>query len=61
MSAVLTQGGSTLFLEYAAWCSPEQFADLARVIAPVPGLGVCVDTGHVGVWQARREFARRGR
>jgi hypothetical protein len=30
---------------------------MAGSLAPFPRVGVCIDTGHVGVWQARRAFA----
>jgi hypothetical protein len=36
-----------------------QFAALSRYLAGTRRLGVCVDTGHVGIRQARRRFAAR--
>lgn len=60
VSSVLTRAGSArLFVEYAAGLRPEQFAAIGEALRCVERVGVCVDTGHVGIRQARREFARR--
>lgn len=48
-----------LFVEYAAGCEPAEFLRLAGRLVPIERMGVCVDTGHVGIRQARRGFARR--
>jgi len=58
LSAAL--GTSTrLFVEYAVGCEPAEFVRLAGRLVPIERIGVCVDTGHVGIRQARRSFARR--
>jgi hypothetical protein len=60
LSGVLGKSGqASLFIEYAAGCQPEEFLRLAGRLVPIEGVGVCVDTGHVGIRQARRSFARR--
>src|SRR5829696_230215 len=60
LSRVLASSGPTLlFVEYAAGCEPADFLRLARRLLPIDRVGVCVDTGHVGIRQARRSFARR--
>jgi len=60
LSDVLAEAGpARLYVEYAAGLLPAEFAKLAAVLRGVPRLGVCVDTGHVGSRQARRQFAAR--
>ena len=60
LSAVLQASGpARLFIEYAAGCEPAEFLRLAGRLLPIERVGVCVDTGHVGIRQARRSFARR--
>jgi hypothetical protein len=48
-----------LFVEYAVGSEPAEFVRLADRLIPIERIGVCVDTGHVGIRQARRSFARR--
>jgi phosphoglucan,water dikinase len=53
--------GPKLFIEYAVGLDPHEFLGFFQG-APEQGwsrLGACVDTGHVGIWQARHHFAKR--
>jgi hypothetical protein len=60
LSSVLTRAGKArLFVEYAVGLRPEQFAEIGEALRCVERVCVCVDTGHVGIRQARREYARR--
>jgi hypothetical protein len=47
-----------LFLEYAAGLEPGWFAEVAERLRDVERVSFCIDTGHVGIRQARRSFAR---
>jgi hypothetical protein len=47
-----------VFLEYAAGLPPEWFAELAEKVADLTRISFCVDTGHVGIRQARAHLAR---
>jgi hypothetical protein len=59
LSGVLADAGPAwLFVEYAAGSEPAEFAAMAGRLAGVDRVGVCVDTGHVGIRAARRHFAR---
>jgi hypothetical protein len=59
LSEVLERSGpARLFLEYAAGCELPEFGAIDRRLAGIERVGVCVDTGHVGIRQARRHFAR---
>jgi len=46
-----------LFVEYAVGIEPDRFAQFAEAIAPCGRTSVCVDVGHVGIWQTRAAFA----
>ncbi|MBK7622797.1 MAG: hypothetical protein IPJ14_09040 [Kineosporiaceae bacterium] len=60
LSAELARfGDAWLFLEYAAGNRFDEFTTLARRLASSGRVGVCVDTGHVGVRAARWAFAAR--
>ena len=48
-----------LFIEFAVGLKPEMFAGFAASIADCGNTSVCVDVGHVGIWQARAAFAAR--
>ena len=48
-----------LFIEFAVGLKPETFAEFAESIADCGSTSVCVDVGHVGIWQARAAFAAR--
>jgi len=48
-----------LFIEYAAGCELAEFVEMGRRLAGIQHLGMCIDTGHVGIRQARRHFARQ--
>jgi hypothetical protein len=51
-------GPARLFIEYAAGSEVADFIELARRLAGIERVGVCLDTGHIGVRAARRHFAR---
>jgi hypothetical protein len=51
-------GPARLFIEYAAGTEVADFIELGRRLAGVERVGVCLDTGHVGIRAARRHFAR---
>jgi hypothetical protein len=54
--AASTAGAPWLFLEYAAGLELDWFAELAQRLRDVPAVSLCVDIGHVGVSEARRNF-----
>lgn len=58
MDGRLARSGSTsvLFIEYAVGLEPNQFADFFRQIRELPQVTACIDTGHVGIWQARQSY-----
>jgi hypothetical protein len=49
--------GPRVYLEYAAGHPPHWFADVADRTADLGRAGVCIDVGHVGLAQVRRELA----
>jgi len=58
LSKVLVAAGpAQLFLEYAAGCRPGEFVEMGRRLATIDQVGMCIDTGHVGIREARRRFA----
>jgi hypothetical protein len=60
LSAVLAASGpARLSIEYAAGLTAEQFVAIGAALRDVERVGLCVDIGHVGIRQARWEFARR--
>jgi len=50
--------GPYVYLEYASGAPSEWFADVAQRIAGLGRAGVCIDVGHVGLAQVRRDLAR---
>jgi hypothetical protein len=58
-TTLATSGDARLFIEYAAGLPLERFAAIGEELRGVERVGLCVDTGHVGIRQARRAFARR--
>jgi len=50
------QGGPMLFIEYAAGLEPSVFAYFFKDIRDLGRISACIDTGHVGIWQARRTW-----
>lgn len=48
-----------LFIEFAVGLHPDTFAQFAEAIAPCRCTSVCVDVGHVGIWQARAAFSAK--
>jgi hypothetical protein len=47
----------TVYLEYAAGMDPGRFLEIGELLRDDDGLGLCIDTGHVGIRRARRRFA----
>ena len=47
-----------VFLEYAAGLPPQWFAGVAEQVADLARISFCIDTGHVGIKQARDHLAR---
>lgn len=59
LSGVLSAaGGARLFVEYAAGLPLERFAAVGEALRDVDRVSLCIDTGHVGIRQARWEFER---
>jgi len=52
------QAGPMLFIEYAAGLEPGVFAGFFEAIRDLPRISACIDTGHVGIWQARQTWSR---
>jgi hypothetical protein len=50
--------GPMLFIEYAAGLDPAVFAKFLDSIRHLTRVSACIDTGHVGIWQARQTYAR---
>ncbi|MBJ7598145.1 hypothetical protein [Candidatus Nephthysia bennettiae] len=48
-----------VFLEYAAGLDPATFVEIAERLRDADHVGVCIDIGHVGIVEARRNFAAR--
>ena len=48
-----------VFLEYAAGLDPDLFIDIARRMAEIERVSVCIDVGHVGIRQSRVHFRER--
>ena len=46
-----------VLLEYAAGLPPEWFAGVAEQVADLTRISFCIDTGHVGIKQARDQLA----
>lgn len=57
--ALVASGSAKLFVEYAAGSTLDEFVALGECLAPFEQVGVCIDTGHVGIREARRRFAAR--
>jgi hypothetical protein len=51
------QRAPVLFVEYAAGVEPEAFARFFSTIRDLDRLSACIDIGHVGIRQARKEYA----
>src|SRR5262249_28945589 len=47
-----------VFVEYAAGLEPDVFAGFFHSIRELDHVTAAVDSGHVGIWQARQTFAR---
>ena len=59
LSRALAEAGSArLFVEYAAGSELAQFVAMGAALDGIPQVGLCIDTGHVGVRESRRAFAR---
>ncbi|MGH3672577.1 MAG: hypothetical protein ACRDSH_18405 [Pseudonocardiaceae bacterium] len=61
VAALRSLGGRTdrptVYLEYAAGMDLERFAEIGEQVQDVEGVGLCIDTGHVGIRRARSRFA----
>lgn len=51
-------GTPRLFIEYAAGLEPAAFAEFFSSIRELEHISACIDSGHVGIWQARRTFSQ---
>ena len=51
------QAGPMLFVEYAAGLEPARFARFFEAIRDLPRISACIDTGHVGIRQARQTWS----
>jgi hypothetical protein len=58
-TALAESGDARLFIEYAAGLPPERFVAIGDALIDIERVGLCIDIGHVGIRQARREFAHR--
>lgn len=47
-----------VFIEYAAMIEPEAFTGIFDRIGDAGHVSACVDTGHLGIYLARKHFAR---
>jgi hypothetical protein len=54
-----TGPGPLVFIEYAVGLEPAQFAGFFESIRDLARVSACIDTGHVGIWQARQSYAAR--
>lgn len=50
--------GPVLFLEYASGLPPELYVYLFESIRELTHVSSCIDTGHIGLWQARNVYYR---
>lgn len=56
-SELRSMGASNyVFIEYAAMIEPETFAGIFRRIEGLAHMSACVDTGHIGLFAARRAY-----
>ncbi len=55
--ALTASGTASLFLEYAAGVTLEEFVAVGDALAPFDQVGLCIDVGHVGLREVRRRFA----
>jgi hypothetical protein len=51
-------GGPCLFIEYAVGLEPEVFIGLFKEIQELKYVSACIDSGHIGLWQARCTYLR---
>ena len=56
--ALVETGPARLFVEYAAGSQPAEFVTMGAALDAIPQVGLCIDTGHVGIRESRRAFAR---
>lgn len=56
--ALVETGQARLFVEYAAGSQLAQFVAMGAALDGIPQVGLCIDTGHVGIRESRRAFAR---
>ncbi|MCL5097980.1 MAG: hypothetical protein M1608_10730 [Candidatus Omnitrophica bacterium] len=50
--------GPQLYIEYAVGLDPELFSRFCSAIAGLEGISVCIDVGHLGIWQVRKAYAQ---
>jgi hypothetical protein len=48
-----------VFVEYAMGMEPGEFANFFKSAHGLRHVSACIDTGHVGIWQARKAHARK--
>jgi len=51
-----SHGTPYLFIEYAVGLEPDLFIDLFKRIHHLDRISACIDTGHIGIKQARDDF-----
>ncbi len=51
------RAGPLLFIEYAAGLEPAVFARFFERVRDLRRVSACIDTGHVGIWQARQTYS----
>jgi hypothetical protein len=51
-------GSPFVFLEYAAHLEPAWFVEVAEKLQDAERVSVCIDIGHLGIWNASARFAR---
>lgn len=49
----------TIFIEYAACIPFKSFLELAKAVAPLSHLGICIDIGHVAIEACRLDFLKK--
>lgn len=50
---------ANIFIEYASGLDTAVYIDIFHEIRGLESISACIDTGHVGIWKARRVFRER--
>ena len=50
--------GAVVLIEYAVGLEPAMFVALHEAVRDCPGIGACIDIGHMGIFQCWRAFRR---